>query len=547
VLSKLKAMKKIVLVVFILTYFSGFSQEDAWVYFTNKPSASTYLSNPLSMLSQRSLDRRSIQNIALDMQDVPVEQSYITQIENAPGILVMAKSKWLNALHVRGSQASINALTNLSFVSSVKFANTSLNTSGKIADGKNKGKVKEKFQEAQVVFQYGTSANQIQMLNGHQLHQNNHTGTGKIIAVMDNGFPGVDVTQPFQRLRDNNLILGGYDFVNRSANFYNGGSHGTMVLSTMGGYKVNELIGTAPDAGYYLFKTEATDYENPLEESLWVEAAEMADSLGVDIINTSLGYSTFDNPNYDYTYANMNGATSFITRGANVAFTRGMICVTSAGNSGSSSWQYITAPADAYNTLTVGAVNNSGTYASFSSIGPSFDGRIKPDVCAQGVSSVIATASGTIAAANGTSFSSPIIAGMVASLWQALPNLTNVQILQLIKQSAHIYNNPTAQLGYGIPNFYSAYQNGLVLSNSSFDFGQINVYPNPFQDSVSIVLPFGIEASKLTIYNTMGQIILEEKLLQNYNTIQLNFAQSGMYLYTIATNSKTFSGKLLKK
>jgi hypothetical protein len=537
-------MKKI-LVFFLLFLTSfGFSQEDAWVYFADKPSAAFFLANPLQMLSQRALDRRTAQSIAVDTLDVPIHQSYITQIAGNTGITVLAKSKWLNAVHVRGTQANIEALDTISFVSQIHFANTSLNdnTSGRMQQ--NYGETKNL--DTQVVFQYGNSANQVNMMNGHLLHQSNYTGTGKIIAVMDNGFVGVNTTAPFQRLFSNNLILGGYNFVSQNNQIYTGGSHGTLVLSTMGGYVENELVGSAPDAKYYLFVTESNTYENPLEESLWVEAAELADSLGVDVINTSLGYSAFDNPAYNYSYADMDGTTTFIAKGAAIAFSRGMICVTSAGNSGNSSWQYITTPGDALHTLTVGAVNASGVYASFSSIGPSADNRVKPDVVAQGVGATVATATGTIGLANGTSFSSPITAGLVTCLWQSLPTLTNAEILQLVRESASIYANPTAQLGYGIPNFYSAFQAGQLLSNDSVIPSFFSVYPNPFEDQITIQWTEAGTIGQLQMYTVTGQIILQKEIQSN-QTISVSHLKPGMYFYTLQSEALLKSGKIIKK
>lgn len=535
-------MQKIYFLLFLFVANGVFAQEDAWIYLTDKPNAEYYFQNPLEMLSQRALDRRMVQNISLDLLDVPIYEAYITQIAAQPGITVLAQSKWMNCLHVRGLQTEVEALSEFSFVSSIQFANASLNQNGRLSQTNSEAKVTKNL-EIQVSFMYGNSTNQIEMIGGDLLHQANFTGSGKIIAVMDNGFPGVNTTEAFQRLRDNNQILGGYDFVNRDEDVYEGGSHGTLVLSTMGGFKEGELVGTAPDASYYLFKTEAP-YENPLEESFWVEAAELADSLGVDIISTSLGYSVFDNPNYNYTYANMNGTTTFSARGADLAFTRGMICVTSAGNSGNNSWQYITTPADAIHTLTVGAVNAEGEYASFSSIGPSADGRIKPDVVAQGVSSIIATASGAIATANGTSFSAPITAGMVACLWQALPEKTNVELLQLIKEAAHLYENPTAQMGYGIPNFNAAYSNALDVS--TFENQQAVVYPNPFHEVIKVQLSEISDNDRMEIYNVVGQLMKTFTLL-NQSSFDLSDLAAGLYFYQIITPSKRLNGRLLKK
>lgn len=536
-------MKKILPFLFVLLHTVTFSQEDAWVYFNDKPNAQTYLSNPLSMLSQRALDRRAAQNIAVDIQDVPIHQNYIDQITAVPGISVMAKSKWMNVLHIRGTQSVINGLTTLSFVHHVDFANKTLNTN-KNTNTAASG-LFNKTLDVQTNFPYGASAAQIQMLNGHLLHQQDFTGTGKIIAVMDAGFPGVDTTDPFLRLRTNNQIKGGYNFVNRNANFYTGFQHGTQVLSNMAAYVDNQLVGTAPDASYYLFVTEDINSESPLEESLWVEAAETADSLGVDVINSSLGYNLFTNAAYNHTYQDMDGNTTFITRGANIAFTRGMIVVVSAGNEGAKPWKFITAPADATNVLTVGAVSASEVRAGFSSQGPTADGRIKPDVMAMGAASVVTTQTGEIGYNNGTSFSAPTLAGLVACLWQALPNKTNAQLVQIIKESADRYTNPDNFYGYGIPDFQLALN--TALSTASFAVNGFNLYPNPTAGTITITSPDNTVA-RFVLYNSLGQEIMKKNIssLQE-ETISLESFTSGIYCYTIVSGEATFSGKLIKK
>ena len=283
-------MKKIHLILFLFITSAAFSQiEDAWVYFKDKPDSQTYFDSPLTMLTQRALDRRITQNISLDISDVPIYQYYINQITSSIGITVKAKSKWLNCIHIRGTQANINALKLLPYVDRVDFANRLLNTAKTTSLQRLKFEPINKTLETAVNFNYGTSDNQIKMLKGDLLHQQNYTGSGKIIAVLDSGFLGVDTAQPFQRLRDNNQILGGYDYVNKSTNFYAVDDHGTLVLSTMGGFTYGKLVGTAPDAQYYLYITEDVVSENPVEESNWVEAAEEADRVGVDIITSSLG------------------------------------------------------------------------------------------------------------------------------------------------------------------------------------------------------------------------------------------------------------------
>ncbi|KGO86334.1 peptidase S8 [Flavobacterium rivuli WB 3.3-2 = DSM 21788] len=538
-------MKKLLLLL-LFTVNIAYAQEDAWVYFNDKPDTEFYLANPLEMLSQKSLTRRANQNIALDGQDVPIHADYITAVTNANGITVMAKSKWLNALHIRGSVDDINALTALAFVARIDFADRTLNAQsrGRVAKPQRQANA-QRVQQTETTFNYGTSASQVQMLNTHLLHEQNYTGTGITVAVLDNGFPGVNTTQSFARLNDNGLIIGGYNFVQRTNDVYQGGSHGTIVLSDMAGYTEGQLVGTAPDAFYYLFVTEDVAAENPVEESYWVEAAEMADSLGVDVINTSLGYYTYDNVRYSHTYADADGNTAFITRGANVAFSRGMFLVNAAGNSGASEVNpNISVPADAYNTLTVGAVDASRQYAYFSSLGPTYDGRIKPDVMAQGLAAVVANFEGTITTANGTSCASPIMAGAVACLWQALPNKTNAELLQIIRGSADRYNNPDVQYGYGIPDFNLALQGSLGLNDSvKTDY---MLYPNPFRNEINITFPGNIKTASLTIFNSLGQRVWEQSIAAN-NPVFVDALSTGIYSYRIESGADLQTGRLVKE
>ncbi len=544
-------MKKLLFTVALFSGFTCFSQQDAWVYFADKQNVQSYLENPLGMLSQRALDRRTAQNIALDATDVPVTQDYIDQVEASTGVSVLAKSKWLNAVHVRGSAANINALTNLSFVSSIDFADDSLDSNTDKKSNKKTGSTVQnpnhntgKTLEALVNFNYGNSANQIQMLNGHLLHQQDYTGSGKIIAVLDAGFPGVDTATPFQRLFDNNLILGGYNFPDRNENIYSRNNHGTLVLSTMGGYVDNQLVGTAPDAQYYLFITEAIEYENPVEESFWVEAAEMADSLGVDVINTSLGYKTYDNAAYSYTYAERNGTKAFISRGADMAFSKGMVVVVSAGNDGNSETDnFVSVPADAANVLTVGAVTSTENYASFSSIGPTTDGRVKPDVCARGQAATVSSTTGTITTANGTSFSSPIMAGMIATFWSAVPNLTNQQVVDFVKQSADLFANPTAQKGYGVPDFSMALQNALSVNQNQKD--NFVIWPNPVGNTLNLSVANQTDAT-LEVYNQLGQLVLSKKINATQSSLDCSKLTSGIYIYSVKASGAKQSGKFIK-
>ncbi len=516
--------------------------EDAWVFFKDKPSQTSFMSTPLTMLSQRALERRMRYSIALDFKDVPAESSYISQIKNTAGITVKAKSKWLNALHIQGTQVDISKLLTLNFISKIEFANKSLNASGK---NRYQEKVVKKSNKLNTInFNYGNAANQIEMLKGNVLHDNNFTGQGMQIAIIDAGFPNVDKFAAFKRIRDNNQILGGYDFVNRSVNFYTGSSHGMSVLSTIAGYLDNQFVGTAPDAKFYLFISEDAARETPLEESLWVEAAEKADSLGVDIINTSLGYTTFDNQNYNYVYADMDGKTTFISRGAEIAFSRGMIVVNSAGNEGNVSWRYIGAPADAVSVLSIGAVNASGVIANFSSYGPTSDNRVKPDVCAQGAGVYIVNAAGNIATSNGTSFSSPVLTGVITCLWQAFPNKTNAEMIQMVKESAHLYLNPTAQEGYGIPNFETIF-NFLSMEETD-EILEVVAYPNPAITELKFKFPNQVTSMEFVIFDILGKRLSTENITKLNPVTDISNLAQGLYFVQLKFDDKIKTIKIIK-
>lgn len=540
-------MNKIfVFIVFLLSYH-GYSQEDAWVYFTDKPNSQFYFDNPLEMLTQRSLDRRANQNIAIDIKDVPIHQPYVDEIIAASGIEFKAKSKWLNSVHVRGSVEDIQNLSSLAFVDHIQFADASLNTTGKLKTGSRNVVMQKvnKQMDVETIFNYGNSGNQIQMLNGHLLHQANYTGSGKIIAVLDSGFLNVDTAPAFQRLITNNLILGGYNYVSRNTNVYSLHAHGTMTLSCMGGFVDGQLVGTAPDAQYYLFVTEDVTQENPVEESYWVEAAEEADRLGVDVISTSLGYYQFDNTNYGHIYDDFTGDQAFASKGANIAFSKGMIVVASAGNSGSSAepLNHIGVPAEANNVLAVGAVRNNETLALFSSVGPSFDGRVKPDVMAQGQEATIAY--NNVMLSSGTSFSCPIMAGMITSFWQAAPNLTNQQVIDFVKQSSDRFITPDNFYGYGIPDFQLALDLAQLSVNDSSK-GRFLIYPNPTHNDLFVSFPNGFEEAELIFYNALGQSVFEKSISNSETSVSLDSLKSGVYFYKIESNSLVQSGKIIK-
>lgn len=552
-------MKNLFIYLILLFSISGFSQdEDAIVYFTNKPNSAAFFANPSIELSARSLARRTTQNIPLIFNDAPINLQYVTNIEAANGVTVLAKSKWLNCVYVRGLQTDIVSLSSLAFVQNVKFLNAS------ILNRNNKPKA-EKFikskpvvninanQQPNSIFNYGQSFNQIHQMNGEILHQQNFTGNGKVIAVLDSGFPGVDTAQPFQRLINNNQILGGYDFVNDNNDYFSGHYHGTLVLSCMGGYTEGQLVGTAPDAKYYLYQTEDAESnapydENPVEEAYWVEAAEEADRVGADVITSSLGYFGYTNTNYSHTYSDMIGDKNFASKGLNIAFSKGIICVVSAGNAGGDSEPHVGVPAEAITALAIGSVRADRIRSTFSSIGPSFDGRIKPDLMAQGSNSVLSYPDGTIGTNSGTSFSGPIFAGMITSFWQAVPTLTNQQVIDLVRQSADNFSTPNNQYGYGIPDFQLALAN-VALSSESFSNQNIKLFgiaPNPTNSSIEISFPNEFNNATISLFTVLGQNI--SKLEIDNNNPKLNFINfnSGIYLYKIEAGNYSQTGKIIK-
>lgn len=515
------------------------AQQDAWVYFTDKPNVATALANPISILTQKAIDRKQNFNIPIDVRDVPVNEAYISDLKTQIGITVLAKSKWFNNVYVRGTEQDINALINLPYVDYVDFADKNLNTASRQQVTEEINNIEEQA----VVFNYGDTQNQVEMINVDNLHVADFTGEGITIAVMDSGFPDVNTMGAFQRLRDNGDLLDGYDFVDRTDDVYafTGNIHGTIVLSDMAAYIENEFIGTAPDASYYLFRTEDVSVENPVEESYWVEAAERADSLGVDIINTSLGYTEFDNPNYSYTPADMNGDVAFITKGATIAVEKGILVVVSAGNNGANAWQTIGAPADSPSVLSVGAVDLIGDYVAFSSQGSSAQvGYQKPDVVARGGDAYVVDNTNTIDQFNGTSFSAPILCGGIASLWQAIPDVSPTEVMSFVRQSASQYTNPDNFLGYGIPDLDLA--RSLALSIDDIQTEAFSLYPNPVKDQLHIKMPSSLNEADVILYNQLGQEVLNTVINSSTDSINISNFSVGIYVLKISSqqNSKTY-------
>ena len=528
------------LLVFVC-FFSNAQEEDAWVFFTDKENVQASIENPISILTQRALDRKQRHNISIDERDVPVNENYIDQIKATEGLTVFAKSKWFNCIYVRGIQETIEDLTDLDFVSEIQFADRNLNGSRQAEVQQHKFEL----ENTTIDFEYGNTFNQVDMINADALHQANYTGEGLFVAVMDSGFPNVDTIGAFQRLRDNNdLSAFSYDFVDRNPNVhaFTGNSHGTRVLSDMAGFIQDEFVGTAPDAMYVLFRTEDVASEMPVEESYWVEAAERADSLGVDVINTSLGYKGYDNPNYSYTSEDLDGETAFITRGSNIAFDKGMLLITSAGNSGASG---VGAPADSPKVFSIGAVDAAGDYASFSSQGSNNQPTQKPDIVAQGSGSVVIDQNNNIVSNNGTSFSSPILAGAITSLWQAIPNRTNSELKEYVRATGSQFTNPDNFLGYGIPDFGEAL--GDALSIEEQENQEFSIFPNPVQNDLKIRFPFEVDQVSIQIHDILGKLVLKQTMDVGVSKLDLRALSSGMYLLKLESTKANNTFKLIKR
>jgi len=531
-------MKKLVIVVFtICTFLSVKGQEQYRVYFTDKGENTELINQPFKFLSSEAIQRRAEHNIPVNYSDLPVSRSYIQQLNLKP----QKKSKWLNYVLVNTSNNKINEISSYPFVKKVEKVKpaikhfTDYTVSGTTAN-----------------VNYGLAANQIQLHNGQELHQNDYLGQGMVIAVLDGGFSGTQSESAFDSLWLNNRILGTYDFVQGDTNIFDQGSHGTKVLSVLGGYIENGLAGSAPRASYWLFKSEDESKEIASEMDNWVEAAEYADSVGVDIITSSLGYNTFDQGIGDYQYSDMDGNTTIITKAADKAASKGILVINSAGNEGNSSWGFILAPADGDSVLSVGAIDGNRNYASYSSTGPTVDGRIKPDVVAQGTNTIIVGVGGQAVPGQGTSFSCPIISGLAACLWQINPTLSNMEIYEIIRESSHQHFAPDNLLGFGIPNFAAAMYTISSNEEQAVQKGVLfEVYPNPATNGEvylrSINLNTDTEA-ELTLFNIKGARVFSSKVtLSNQNDQLLPLPkEKGTYILSIKTSDQVHLEKIIK-
>lgn len=525
-------MKKLLFFFFLISH-SLLAQDinRYMVYFSDKAGSSYSLERPEEFLTARALERRARQQIVLQEQDLPVNEQYIQQVE-AQDVAVYYRSRWLNAVMVEDTEEKVKALAAMPFVQTVTFV-----APGPKLNGRRGSQLQNPLSVPQT---------QHELLEISKMHELGFTGTSVLIAVLDDGFLGVNTSDKFDHLFRNQQILHQWDFVGNAADVFRYDDHGTKSLSTIAVIDSGTFIGVAPEANFLLAVTEDYLTEYVVEEYNWLIASEWADSLGADIITSSLGYATFDDPGMNHTKSDMDGRSTIAARAASWASERGILVVSSSGNSRNKPWNIISTPADADNIISVGAINAEGSLASFSSGGPTADGRIKPEVVAQGVSTVVVGASGNYQMNNGTSFAAPQIAGLAAGVWQAFPLLTNLELRDVILRASDRYTTPDNDYGYGLPRSSKLFSTVTKVQD-------IVVYPNPVYGAQP-VLHVSSKISSLNplqvqIIDPTGRIIGEEflrPLSSGRYELQVDQLPAGLYYLYIVYEKGVSKHKFLR-
>lgn len=540
-------------ILVLLPFGNAYGQESQvnryFIYFADKAD-NNYpysLSDPSSFLTQRAIERRTKQGIDIQESDLPVSPSYLSQLRSA-GAEVFFSSRWLNGALVNADTSLISTLESLSFVDSIAWiaGGTSLSFE------KTSWAAPDSFSDPLSIS--GDSDIQLKMLGADHMHSDSISGQGMLIAVLDNGFSGVDRYAPFQHIWEENRIIAFKDFVKNSGSVFSTGTHGTSVFSIIASKYDKEngyLYGIAPDASFILCTTEDNQAENTIEEYNWVLGAEFADSLGADVINTSLGYRLFDIPDHNYSFEDLDGETTVISRGAEMAANKGMIVVLSAGNEGNgSSYRNITAPADADGVLTVGSVDQFFERSSFSSIGNTFDGRIKPDVSAFGSATAVVQGNGRISRGSGTSYAAPLIAGFAAGVWQVNPDWTSKEVIRAIKNAGHRAYAPDSLIGYGVPSYTYAID-GKALNVADILKDKVTVYPNPFRGDTLYFLTKGEfdKGMNIKILDPNGKLVFQKdfkkRQIKNRMDIQFESQVKGVYFLFLETGDAQKIVKLI--
>lgn len=514
-----------------------------YVQFTDKNNSPYSLSQPSQFLSARAIERRTNFALAYDSTDLPVNPAYLQQVRNL-GVEVHSKSKWMNGITVLVPDSSVmGQVRALPFVRFTEY--TGLQGV--------RSPVRPKRMKAIRNVDYGTADFQISQVGGKFLHNLGLRGGGIHVGVIDAGFMNVNSNPAFDSLRLQGRLLGTKDIIAPGEDALGSDTHGANVLSIMAGNLPGQYLGTAPDASYWLIRTEYGPTEYKAEVDFWCAGIEFADSVGVDLINSSLGYYVFDDPSMNFTYANMNGKVSRASLAASLAAKKGIVVVVSAGNEGNKSWRYIGSPADAEGIVTVGAIQTNGLPASFTSFGPSSDGRVKPEISALGAPASIVNIDGLPAYGNGTSYSSPVMAGMLACYLQAArrsaPPYNVESLIRNVFKSANLYTAPTTQLGYGIPNFELATRNlpyfaSLNETDANGKFGLSYDVPNK---TIHVWIPDRNEAvgKTLSLYSVTGSLLARKYMDEAVAILPARNLAPGIYAVSISGNGKTDTRKIV--
>jgi serine protease AprX len=535
-------------------YLDAQNRASYFIRFKDKADSTYSLSHPEAFLSQRSLERRIRQQIPLSYSDLPVAPKYIKALRDL-GVQVHFSSRWMNAALIEADEPTLNSIKILPFVlssdlSSFERLSAKTGSKGLFKAAKSQLHSRRKFKPMHPLnpADYGASYNQVQMIGVDWLHQRSFHGENMLVAIFDAGFRNAPDVSSLKHLFTEHKIFFTYDFVSRETNVYDDDSHGLEVLSVMAANQIGSLIGTAYQASYVLCRTEDARSEYRIEEVNWLLAAEKADSLGVDVINSSLGYNTFDNSQMNYTRQDLNGNKALVTQAADLAASKGMLVVVSAGNEGDNAWATITAPADADSVLTIGAVNASGIYAPFSSVGPTADGRIKPDLTAQGSGTVLAFPFGGIGTSSGTSFSAPLVAGLVSCFWQANPQLTSQQVIAYLKRSGSQASKPDNFLGWGIPSPEKAQK--LVEADKMKKEEKYTLFVNPVEESrltIRLDKLFSEDPATIQLFDQSGKVVLNKKFPTPTQELVLSLPRlnTGTYMLRYQSSLLQFTEKVL--
>jgi serine protease AprX len=514
---------------FTLILFFLFRQASAQdfkylIHLRDKKNNGFNLSDPSAFLSEKSVQRRLKQHIAVDSTDLPVTAAYADSLLEIPSLQILSKSRWFNQLLISVTDTAVlQTIRSFPFVLYPEPVNNlqSKKITGPVSINKQEtisSVLKTDYSNMATgilsYYKYGSSFSQIHIHHGDYLHDLGYHGESMTIAILDNGFNNYLTNPAFDSLRLNHRIIGSYDFVNRKISVNEEEVHGAYCFSILASNIPDLFIGSAPAADYWLFKTEDDLSESPVEEQNWVIAAEFADSVGADLISTSLGYAYFDDPKFDLNYSERNGHSSLISQAANLAVGKGMIVAAAAGNDGSqnSEKKYVSCPADADSVYAVGAVDVNNQTGSFSSWGPNGSGQVKPDGVSVGVGTQFIGTDGNLSAGNGTSFATPNLAGLMACLWQAFPEFSSHEILTAVRQSSDKFISPDNRKGYGLPDFEKAYQaliqKRMGTPNTLAGNEWIHVYPVPFYNNIFILLRPSVSGeATLQLLDISGKII----------------------------------------